>query len=528
MANVTDESNNGVQPILADEALSDAAQTEPMVTAAGSASTSAETTGATADGTMREGVEPGVPGQDSEKLSGEGEGTPSVNADEPQLDEGDGGDGGEEDEEVEIEPLTEDQEFRHALRHLVETFSLRQGEIIRLAEYVRDQASEIDDAKARAKRLLEQRLSEVNDDALDTVWGWLDEELSADDKADGDKLSEAERRDAVRTAIAELAESVPKGAIGSYLESVSRALSAPPAVGTMFSSLLVALVGELEMFVATLSRILFQRRPEALEDSGQQFSWDEISRHDDMESFKDFVVGRSIEKLLRGSLEDWLSFFERRFDIQTPKFARSFSAMELMQRRHVIVHNGGYVSRQYLEKLATFSHKAKLDQHLSVDFDYLTRAADDLFVVAVGLSTAAGFKICSESDVREAMEYDFGNRCFYLLQEQRYELVRVLVEYGDVRRMKSEAAALITRVNGWIAMKKLGRFKECVAEVEQFDVSTRSNNYVLAKYALLDKVEEAHRLAQKMLADEELPHEFWLTWPLLEDVREYERNLGKT
>jgi len=421
------------------------------------------------------------------------------------------------------EAYTPDEVLLIRLQSALTVFANRQSEVLRLASYVRDRSAEIDNAKARAIELIEQRLSEVDEEAFEGFWDVF-QTIERDDLGDS-SLTPEERSEAMQSAVSELAKTLPEGAAASYLDGVVMAQYAPPGASLLLSSLLVTLVGEVELFINYLARALIERRPDAIDAGGQKFSWTDVTQHGSIDDFRDHVVDKTIQEVLRGSLTDWMDFLEKRFDIAAPKQSREFEATELVQRRHVIVHNGGSASSQYLDKLKGFKHDVDPDEPLPVTHEYLTRAADNLYVIAFGLVMAAGLKHCKVDEGTHPVEQFTSNQTFYMLQEGRYELVEKIVDSVQLSRLKSDSSRLVFTVNRWIALKSLGRFAECKRQVERFETSSRSRDHTLAKLALLGEDEKAFELAQKMIRDDELKPEFLLTWPLLKDVRDYGRRL---
>lgn len=429
-------------------------------------------------------------------------------------------------DEEEVEPASPDSVYALRIAGLLSTYSLRQAEVLRLAEYMEERSAEIDNAAARARALIRAQLDaveKVDEIAIEKLIG-LFEDIQDDDEND---LSQDDRRDAFVTALQDVSDSLPEGRASTYMDSVLRAIHAPPGANLLRSSLLVTLVGELEMFINHLARACFERQPETLDDSGRSFSWTEISRHDSIADMRDAVVDRAIEDVLRGSLTEWVDYFVKRFKISDVAIARTLSAQEAIQRRHCIVHNGGAVSSQYLERLASFSLKVEVGDDLDVDTNYLREASDVLFLVAYSLAWALGFKLCGDPETREALASRFANRTYFLIQEGRFDLVKLIGRSVPLEKLEEETA-LVMQVNYWLAFKLSGDFESIRSEVLALKVNSKSRRFNLAKFALLDQHEEALRVAESMIRDDELKSEHLFTWPLLAGVRDLLRKKSES
>ena len=423
-------------------------------------------------------------------------------------------------DESENDELTPDYLLALRLREALAAFSARQTEILRLAEFMEERSTEIDNATERAKEIISAQIGDINEDVVDRlvqVFTTLtDSDLGEDD------LSPEDRQSAIVRAFADVTASLPDELTAPYLEGALRAIQAPPGVDLLRSSLLVTLVGELEMLVNVIARAAVERQPSSLDESGRQFTWAEISAYESLDDLRDHVVDRAIEEVFRGSLTDWMEFFTKRFKMAPIKAAQSFSAQESIQRRHCIVHNAGMVSSLYLERLRGNGLDLEVGDDLEVTPEYLRQAADTLYLVAYSLCWAVGFKLIREDDAKEELTSMLANRVYYLLQDRRFSLVRQIgqeVPYDKIDGL----ASFVIKVNFWLAYKLDGKFEKIRRDVEMLDVTTRSRQFRLAKLALLGQDEEAYDLAQAMIRDEELRPEFLFTWPLLAGAREYAR-----
>lgn len=426
----------------------------------------------------------------------------------------------EEEQEEEVEELTPDMLFFLRIRDALGVFSVRQNELLRLAGFMDERAAEIDNATQRARELIRGQLDEIDETAIDQLVT-LFTELDQADLGDGD-LSPEDRQSAISTALQEITEGLPDGVASTYMDGVLRAVHAPPGVGILRSSLLVSLVGELEMLVDFLARACYERQPSALQDSGRQFTWGEIAEYESIDELRDHVVDRMIEDVLRGSLSEWVDHFVRKFKVAPISLAGSFAAQEIVQRRHCIVHNAGQVSVAYIDRLSQFDLKVEVGDDLEVSSEYLQEAADTLYLIAFSLSWALGFKLISEPDAIDGLETTFANRSYFLLRDRRYELVCRIGKEAPLSKI-DESSRFVIQVNYWLAHKLAGKFEVVRQEVEGLEVATRSRNYNLAKHALLDEYEDAYRIAQSMIRDESLKPEHFFTWPLLAGVRDFAR-----
>lgn len=391
-----------------------------------------------------------------------------------------------------------------------------QDELLRLARIVDERAAEVDGATQRAREFLQVELDADPDEfGLQRI---IDAVVAPDDE---DGLNEEDRREALANAIEVAVEDLPEGQASAYLQAVGRALSGPPSGHYLHRSLLVSMVGELEMFVDSIARACFAFQPEVLNGSEQALTWKDLAQYSSLDEVRDALVDRTIEDVLRGSLKDWMGFFSKKFSVSPVTSSDGFAVQELFQRRHCVVHNAGFASNLYMRKLKDFKElNVSEGDLLEVTSDYLHEAADTLYFLAFSLIWSTGFGLLPEGGDRTHLARHLTNEVYFMIQRNRHDLVIRICGEAPVGRLPEEQR-LIFLVNNWLAHKRSGRFNAVESEVRNFNTSTKSRNFKLARLALLDELQEAWQLAQVMLRDGELAPAHYATWPLLSEVRAY-------
>lgn len=410
------------------------------------------------------------------------------------------------------------------LKHLFSRFAEGQDEILRLSSFMERRGTELDDLTSRVREKIELYLDEdVDVAALEDLIAHI---TRRDESEGGPDWADAPDEESIRD-LESVLDALPRGHASSYLDGIIRAMGSPPSDQVLRSSLLVSLVGELEIYVNQLLRACFDHVPSAVDNSKASFMWSEIAAFSSLDEFRDSVTEKAVERALHGSLPDWLDFFEAKFNVKVDASARKPAVTEIFQRRHCIVHNGGSVSPQYIHKTKGGRGAVEVGDSLNVTPSYLVWAADELYGVAMSLGWSVAHKLIGEEDLREDVRSAFVNSIYHLLGDRRYGLARDLSERLPSQHLSFDQS-LIVQVNKWLAYKLDGKFDEVRADVESFRTESLSRRFTMARHALLDEHEPAYRIASAMLAesDEQFPLSHYLTWPLLRDVRRWARDNG--
>lgn len=396
-----------------------------------------------------------------------------------------------------------------------------QDGILRLSSFMDRRGEGLNDLTSQVREKVELYLDdEIDTEALESLVDHVMQRLHSDHPTEADE----EENESSLKELESILNSIPKGHASSYVDGIMRALGSKPSDQLLRSSLLVSLVGELEIYINQVLRAIYERIPSAVDDKEATFTWSEVSSFDTLDAFRESVTERAVEKVLHGSYSDWIDHFEKRFGVKIDGASKDRTVIEIFQRRHCIVHNGGRASQLYVKKMEEYDSSVEFDEPLKVTSEYLETAADALYEAAMILGWAISQKIIKDEDFREYATSEYINNIYQLLVDKRYSLAQSLSERIPENKLPLDQG-LIVKVNRWLAYKLDGQFAKVKDEVESFNTNSLSKRFKLARNALLDDHEAAYRIAQSMLEqeDEELPLSHYLTWPLLRGVRQWER-----
>lgn len=286
------------------------------------------------------------------------------------------------------------------------------------------------------------------------------------------------------------------------------------------NSLLMGAVSDFEVLVSGLVRSLLTLKPEIIRSGEQKYTFKDLEPFSTLDEFRHHCAENMADNLLRGGFDDWMAWFSKKHRLDVPGVTDDADALvEIFQRRHLLVHNGGKVNRFYLAKVSDTS--AEEGDPLYAGPRYLRRALNELTVAGVKLATTLWEKLSSDADEMERIDHYLDHVAFEYLTAESWSVAYRLSDWRfkfDLR----PGAVLIAQVNRWVAKKHIDGVEPVHAEVREWDTSTLAGVYRLAKLGLLDENEEAYELAKALIASGELDRDDWRHWPVLEGVRRFE------
>jgi hypothetical protein len=286
-------------------------------------------------------------------------------------------------------------------------------------------------------------------------------------------------------------------------------------------SLLVTAVSAFEVLLGRILSVQFHRFPGLLDASDKRFTLSDLQSFETIDDARNVAIRERVESLMRQSFEDWESWFAHKCKIEVADHCIERDVLhEVIHRRHLVVHTGGVVSSQYLEKVRVEDGPA-LGAHLIVDGEYLERALDELDVAGIALGTVAAIS-WDPDDAERAVE-ELQALVYRLLQAGRYAAVKALARSGCSTGAADAETELILRVNGWIADSELYGPEAIRHEVSAWDVSALEPRFRLASVVLLRELDAAFEMIPRLIEIGQISEADLQHWPLLRPVRDDQR-----
>jgi hypothetical protein len=344
-----------------------------------------------------------------------------------------------------------------------------------------------------------------------------------DEAAEAEGEEEAKREDKVADAWKLVAEQMDDdmGAAYEVLHLLYMKSTTPELAQTFHRSLLISAVAALDVLLLELIRHFYLVHPEALGKEAS-FTLKDLSEFSSLNDAKLSAVEQKADAILRDGLPGWRNWLkDQKIDLKT-HCADFNNLAEIIQRRHVAVHNGGRVSRGYLAKILELTGEAspyEMGEPLEIDSAYLEKAFDELESVG-NLLVAAVWTKCL-TDAEDVVSFELYVRSYDLLLAGRWAATACISAAGKQRLKPDDDLYLIQKVNAWLARKKMG--EDVSAEVEAWPTQTLNTKYQAAEAALLDDFDSLETLIEKCLVAGDLaPEDAW-EWPLFAEIRSQER-----
>lgn len=318
---------------------------------------------------------------------------------------------------------------------------------------------------------------------------------------------------------------VPADLVVEILKTASEPAPSPAHHELLNRSILMSLVAHFEVVVSDLAHAFYAIEPDATSNDDKVLSVNELKTFDSMDEAMQSVISQRVDDLLRGSIEDWRKFFSTRMNVDLNDIVPDWPQWcEMFQRRHVIVHAGGKVTRRYLEKVDWDKVKwpspvPSPGSLLPVEDDYVVGALDLFEIAGLVLCEALAGKLAPQEGGRlEALLETVYRR----LKSGDWYVAEHLSQWGEDDPDANEEESLMFRFNRWLTIKRQGRWPEIESEVKAFDCSAKHPQFSLALACLEEAADRFFEELPGALAAG-LPPIALRDWPILEEMRSDKR-----
>ena len=291
--------------------------------------------------------------------------------------------------------------------------------------------------------------------------------------------------------------------------------------------LFLSLFAAYDAFIGDLMRALYVRKPALFGAINKELTFKDVLDAESLDMLKEKVLEDEIENLRRKSYSEQFSILEKRFDISTLTRLDSWSAfLECSQRRNLLTHCDGIVSRQYRDKCKEAGIKDReippVGTKIGLGSLYFYASCELVLELGVKL----GHTLWRKTLPDELAEAD--RHLMYLLysalETGNWARAEMLGEFafnqGDKANERNEKTIIINYAQ---ALKRNDKVEKAAELIKSIDWTATGYEFKLSELVLRERWDEAAGLMREVGSDDQLlSEEAYHLWPLFLEFRETE------
>lgn len=278
---------------------------------------------------------------------------------------------------------------------------------------------------------------------------------------------------------------------------------------------IIMLLVKFENVVSEIFKLLFEKYPNKYLNN-KAITYAEILSLADND-VKKYIVNELVENTMRESLDDWMKILKSH-GMDFDKYEIFDGFREIYYRRNIIVHNSSRVNNQYVEGLKHTKISVgniKKGSILISDKKYVENAFNtvECFIFAIFIECK---RFVDKEDLAEYFNSIF--LCAFKLMEQGNYVTSEFVFKFLENENTVESVRMMSKVNRWISQKELYGLNKISKEINDTDFSAKDQQYILAKYILLDEYDKAFEILEDLFPNKISAHAI-KEWPLFSNFR---------
>jgi hypothetical protein len=289
----------------------------------------------------------------------------------------------------------------------------------------------------------------------------------------------------------------------------------------------IGLVSSYDAFLGQLLRATIRKHEEIIFTSDRTIKFSELSQFSSIEEARDALIDREIESVLRLSHHEQFEWMEKRFSLKLKESLPAWPRfVEICERRNLLTHTGGVVSKQYLNVCKDHGcdlENIKIGDMLSVNSDYYVNAVKVMYEIGVKLGHVFWRKFVKED--REEADSALNKLGYDLIYDRAYEIAEALLRFG-VQVLKQHANDSVRRmmvINLANSLRLQNRRENATQLLKKEDWSACSADFKICVAAVTGEIDEVARLMRSIGAHGHPTIEAYRTWPVFRGVRTDER-----
>lgn len=297
------------------------------------------------------------------------------------------------------------------------------------------------------------------------------------------------------------------------------AVARPKKRQLLHRSLLTSLIASLEVLIGNTVAAFYFANPASLGGDEKEFSLADLQSLGSIDDAVEEAIARRTDAFMYQSTADWRKWFSRTTKTDFDDIAIDWQTTnEIIERRHVIVHNGGRASKQYLQRTGLVG-SIPVGTELVVEDEYFSGAVDQVLVFGVLLAATTWAHV--QSDAGRSPGGEVQDLTEQLMRSKRWVAVQKLTEVALQRLAAEEIQRHTFQFNCWLARKEIRGLDSIREDLHGFDDSALIPVFRFVRYALMERYEEATGMVEHLIESKAIPTSALRDWPVLAGLRQH-------
>jgi hypothetical protein len=292
--------------------------------------------------------------------------------------------------------------------------------------------------------------------------------------------------------------------------------------------MVIGLVSAYDAFLTRLLRVVFHKQSDLVLTSNKTIKFSDLLKFNSIDDARISLIDREIETAMRSSHHEQIKFMEDTFKLGlTPDLKDVLPRfVELCERRNLLTHTGGVVSKQYINNCSEHKYdvsKVKPGEKLEVDAAYFSRSVDIINEIGVKICYVLWHKYAKTEGA--TADNRFNSHCVDLMNARAYGVAESLLKFATKtdRPKLSESTRLMMTINLANAIRLQDRSAEANKVLEKEDWSATASEFRLCAASVKGDIDTVIGIMKKLGRSGSINADEYRQWPVFRKTRTDER-----
>lgn len=285
---------------------------------------------------------------------------------------------------------------------------------------------------------------------------------------------------------------------------------------------IIGLISVYDAYLAKLLRLILATHDHFIFSSDREIKFSDLTKFSSIEDAKSSIIDNEVELVLRKSHHEHFKWMENKFELSlTKNLAVWPDFIELCERRNLLTHTGGRVSKQYINNCA--NHKHITDKNpgdmLETGPDYFKNSVRIISEIGLKLGHVLWRKLIPSEF--ENVENHLNHTAYNLIVSKEYQVAERLLSLGVKLPGKIKE---ITRRQMIINLANCQRLQNDQAKAKKTlgeeDWSAASPNLQICHQSVLGDVEAVCALMRSYGSNSDITPQNYQDWPVFIHTRD--------
>ncbi|GEM_PF-2988465 len=292
----------------------------------------------------------------------------------------------------------------------------------------------------------------------------------------------------------------------------------------LYNSSFTMLVSYVDYLVYDLMHYYYEKFPQAFGSKQlNALTLEDLLLCGSMKELIDNVINMEIDSILNKNFDSHIKYLNDNLKISLPQeYINWPKVKEVIERRHLIVHNSCKVTDRYLNYLkqnkTIGGEQLKRGDDIKITREYFNQSFEELYLLCSILIQLCWRKW--ESNSKTADHVLTNENIYFFLKQENWSAAERLCKFAsDNLNIADEQSRNIVKIDYLLALKFQKKIKELSIEAKKFDASSLKPVFQMAIAVLQDNHKLCFEKMKDAVAVSEISKKEFDDWPLFNTLR---------